>query len=88
MGINESDPIIDHFDGFGLNDALEITRDERDPDAGGCSHSYTLILRVGDAPGFAVGTIEFQHGARNLPDSTPGPRQLGPLGPQASVRAR
>jgi hypothetical protein len=114
VSINDTNPIVDHVDGLGLNDALQILRDERDPKAGGASHEYRLtlnlaprdpwsrepgqcpecdeddvFLRNGDwlrchACGTVwgpdgrvytpteVGHLNFQHGARNEPGSTPG----------------
>lgn len=61
-------PITDHYDGHGLAEALEITRDDPDPKAGGASHLYRVrYAGVGE-----VAYVQFQHGARNEPGSTPG----------------
>ena len=65
--INDTNPIIDHFDGYGLNDIAEILRDERAPNAGGCSHDYAI-----NVAGERKATIAFQHGARNVAGSTLG----------------
>ena len=54
-----------HHDGHGLNDALAIDADERT--VGNASHCYVGIL--GGVPCF---TVQFQHGPRNEPGSTPG----------------
>jgi hypothetical protein len=61
------DPIIDHFDGFKLNDSITINRDERDPEAANTSHRYKFLMPHG-VPGF----LDFQHGARDEPGSKPG----------------
>ena len=60
-------PIPTHHDGLGLNDLLVLHRDDRDPVAGNASHRY-----VGDIDGARVLDIQFQHGARTKPSSTPG----------------
>lgn len=65
-------PTIDHHhDGHGLNDIITIGCDERDPNSGGASHDYRLLIEV---PGgtLKVGRIQFQHGPRKEPGSTPG----------------
>jgi len=67
----------DHHDGLGLNDALTILVDERDPACGNASHKYrgemvTFVSPEGDIGTRTVVSVDFQHGARNLPDSTPG----------------
>ena len=64
-------PIIDHFDGLGLNDALRIERDERDPDAGNASHNYTLT-QAAEFGDLLVGALDFQHGPRDAGDSITG----------------
>lgn len=61
------DPITQHHDGHGLNEAITIERDAPDPNAGGASHQYTLFLN-----NETMGRIQFQHGPRTLPTSTPG----------------
>ena len=75
MSINETNPITDHFDGFGLNDAIAITRDERDTERGGnASHHYTFTMN-----GKCVGTLQFQHGPRNEDGSVEGLTDAAPL---------
>ena len=59
--------LIDHHDGHGLNESIEITSDDRDPNAGGASHVYDFTIA-----GQSVGHLQFQHGARNVPGSVPG----------------
>lgn len=59
--------ITDHHDGNGLNDAIAIESDERDPNAGNGSHAYFAVL---DAE--TVARIQFQHGPRHVEGSTPG----------------
>ena len=54
-----------HHDGHGLNEELIIEADERT--VGNASHYYVGIL--GGVPCF---TVQFQHGPRNEPGSTPG----------------
>ena len=56
-----------HEDGHGLNDAIELTSDERDPKAGNGSHNYEARLE-----GRLVASIQFQHGPRHAQESTPG----------------
>lgn len=75
MSINDTHPLIDHFDGFGLNDRLTIERDERDPGAGNASHDYKFWLEP--APNevvdrTCVGFVQFQHGPRHESGSKPG----------------
>jgi hypothetical protein len=57
----------DHRDGHGLADRLTVYADDRDPAAGNASHVYLAFLD--DAQVLAV---QFQHGPRNEPGSTPG----------------
>lgn len=70
--------ITDHRDGFWLNDAIEITCDERDAEIGGnASHEYVIRRtdasgRVGDIKGGIVGELHFQHGPRDLPTAIQG----------------
>ena len=64
--------ITTHHDGHGLNESIIITRDERDPDAGGASHRYTLEFNAMTDGLYEVGRLQFQHGPRNEPGSTPG----------------
>jgi len=60
--------VIDHRDGHGLNEAIAISCDDMDlTSGGGASHTYNL-----DIDGVNVGTIQFQHGPRNVEGSTPG----------------
>jgi hypothetical protein len=72
--------ITTHHDGFGLNDIIKLTADEKDPHAGNASHTYTASFEEpsfdqnGDDDSWEreVLRIQFQHGGRLLPDSTPG----------------
>jgi hypothetical protein len=57
--------IVDHHDGHGLNESIEITKDE--PGPGGASHHYVFKI-----DGKTVGELQFQRGARNEEGSTPG----------------
>lgn len=59
-------------DGFIRSEPVPVViyADERDPNAGGASHRYTLGERGGNEAVFA--TIDYQHGPRNEPGSTPG----------------
>ena len=59
--------ITTHHDGHGLNDAIMLECDERDPNAGGASHDYTAML-YGDI----VLNAQFQHGPRHEAGSKPG----------------
>lgn len=61
-----------HHDGHGLNDLLTITCDDRDPNAGGCSHVYKLQFYADNGDIHTPGRIEFQHGPRHEDGSTPG----------------
>ena len=63
----QDDGLTSHHDSLGLNDLLDLRRDDRDPSAGNASHHY-----IGDIDGRRVLDIQFQHGARTLPTSTPG----------------
>ena len=45
-----------------------VFADGRDPDAGGASHAYKVRL----ADGADVASVQYQRGARNLPDSVVG----------------
>jgi len=49
--------ITDHFDSFGLNDALRIKHDDRDPTAGGASHEYRLVLDFSPTEGAWMNTL-------------------------------
>lgn len=63
----------DHRDGHGLADSITVYADDRDPDAGGASHTYTAeIITTRSPAGEGCLSIQFQHGGRALPDSTPG----------------
>lgn len=57
--------ITDHHDGHGLNESIDITADELS--AGGASHKYEFRIA-----GELVGSLQFQHGPRQEPESTPG----------------
>lgn len=59
--------ITEHHDSLGLNDLLDLTCDDPDPNAGGMSHHY-----VGVIDGSTVLHLQFQHGARTKPGSTVG----------------
>lgn len=61
-----------HHDGFGLNDRIAITADERDPNAGGASHHYQAEIDVGGGYTRAVLDVQFQHGPRDVEGSKPG----------------
>ena len=65
-------PTQDHHDGLGLNDALTIVADARDPKAGNASHRYSGHMDNGDDELCEVIRVQFQHGARTLEGSTPG----------------
>ena len=55
-----------HIDPFGNSDLI-ITCDERDPDAGGASHHYTIKIAAGPQRAESVvAEIHFQHGPRGL----------------------
>jgi len=56
-----------HHDGHGLNDAIVLTSDDRDPKAGNGSHIYSATLE-----GRLVASIQFQHGPRHAQESAPG----------------
>jgi hypothetical protein len=70
-----------HHDGHGLNDRIEIYADDRDNN--GASHAYRIVIDITgsrlaiesgctgktDEP---VARIQFQHGPRELDESTPG----------------
>ena len=69
--------ITAHNDGYGLNEALRLTCDERDPSAGNASHTYfgdmenpTLAPDGGKC--MEVLHIQFQHGPRDVEGSVPG----------------
>ena len=57
-----------HHDGLGLNDLITIHADERDPNAGGASHTYTVTMGGGKE----VAHVQYQHGPRDVDGSTPG----------------
>jgi hypothetical protein len=61
--------ITTHHDGHGLNESLRIKADG--PGPGGASHHYQVDqqAKVGRR---ILADIQFQHGPRNEPDSTPG----------------
>lgn len=75
--------ITDHYDGFGLNDLIEIR--PGDEDVNGVPHRFVFdrrstkveALPVELTPGYdswtaRVGEIQFQKGPRNVEGSTPG----------------
>lgn len=64
--------ITGHHDGYGLNEALSLVADERDPDAGNASHAYKGALDVGGGYKRSVLNIHFQHGPRDVDGSTAG----------------
>lgn len=57
--------VTTHHDGLGLNDRITINADARDPENGGASHHYDILVdaRDGDHP-FLLGELHFQHGPR------------------------
>lgn len=60
--------LIDHHDGHGLNESIQISHDDPDTlSGGGASHYYTFMI---DSE--LVGQLQFQHGPRNEVGSTPG----------------
>lgn len=59
--------IQDHHDGHGLADKQYVCADARDPVCGNASHTY--VVRMG---GVDIAYAQFQHGARDEEDSTPG----------------
>lgn len=77
-----------HHDGHGLNDALLICCDERDPDAGNASHKYCgYLMSAADVAKYTLNppdavsgefaeaevlNIDFQHGPRDEESSNPG----------------
>lgn len=61
-----------HEDGFGLNDLITITADNRDPNAGGASHHYQARLLVPGGVPPQVLDVQFQHGPRGGEKSKPG----------------
>lgn len=65
--MDQSREISSHLDGHGLNDRIRIFADAVDPNAGGASHNYTVVL-----DGQVVATINYQHGPRLEANSTPG----------------
>lgn len=73
------DKIVDHRDGFWLNDAIEIERDEPDTEKGGnASHRYDIVRVTPSGLGpisptrKIVGTLQFQQGPRDDPRSIEG----------------
>jgi hypothetical protein len=60
--------ITTHHDGHGLNDAITIIADDRDPVNGSTSHHYTVC----GPDGAIFAEIRFQQGPRNVEGSTPG----------------
>ena len=58
--------ITTHHDGHGLNDAIEIIADERDPVNGNVSHNYAVRI------GTTYFNVSFQHGPRNVTGSLAG----------------
>lgn len=71
--------IVDHRDGFWLNDAIEIVRDAPDAAKGGnASHRYEIARLTPGETGTipetrqVVGTLQFQQGPRDLPESIDG----------------
>ncbi len=63
--------IVEHHDGHGLNEALEVTRDARDPANGGASHRYEVV-HIDEGVRRQVASIQFQHGPRHEALSKPG----------------
>jgi hypothetical protein len=59
--------ITDHHDGFGLNDIIEISADDPDPNAGHASHHYRFYN-----DGELCGELNYQHGPRHEEGSTDG----------------
>lgn len=57
--------IIDHYDGHGLNESIEIRTDT--PDQSGAAHNYEAW--IGNT---RVAVVQFQKGPRNVEGSTPG----------------
>ena len=57
--------ITTHHDGFGLAESIKITADDFGP--GNASHCY-----IASIDGKEVARLQFQHGPRNEPGSTPG----------------
>lgn len=54
-----------------LNDVYAMDK----PGNGGANHRYEICCSLGESEGFkteCIEIIQFQNGARNLPDSTPG----------------
>lgn len=69
----ELSPILDHRDGFWLNDAIEIIRDAPDAEKGGnASHNYTVYRTDNPEADYTVGTLRFQQGPRDDPRSIDG----------------
>lgn len=64
--------LTDHHDGHGLNERVSITADAQDERAGGASHRYTLAFNHGPEDVQEVGFLQFQHGARTVPESRAG----------------
>lgn len=64
--------LTDHHDGHGLNDRIQITCDEKDPDAGNASHNYEFFTGMEDELFEPVAAVQFQHGPRNEEGSSPG----------------
>ncbi len=65
-----------HHDGHGLNDSFVILHDERDPDAGGASHHYSVMSmdmeKDGDSYISQHLDVQYQHGGRAVEGSTKG----------------
>ncbi len=67
--------ITTHHDGYGLNDIIAITCDERDPENGGASHAYRGGIPIKSGAFIDYHDclrLDFQHGPRDDPNSTPG----------------
>ena len=69
--------IVDHHDGHGLAESLEVEKDAPDPNAGGASHRYDVLMREPLTEQHSerlvrVARIQFQHGPRHVDGSTPG----------------
>ncbi len=61
-----------HHDGHGLNEVLAISADAQDPKAGGASHTYHVEHTSPASVKTVVGSLQFQHGPRNVQGSQDG----------------
>lgn len=65
--------ITTHHDGHGLNEAITISADERDPGRGGASYTYRADMEVKGKDSLEfVGFVNFQRGPRHVETSKPG----------------